>query len=450
MDTKEIDKILTRLFPIHRSLTGPGQEETLQIIQEYIPNMKIYGIKSGEKVYDWVIPQVWTVKEAYIRRQKDGCKICDFNKNNLELMHYSIPFYGKDLEWKDIKEHIHTLPEQPNAIPYVTSYYNKEWGFAMKYNDYDAIEKYSNSNHKYEVCVDTKLEDGEMKYGEIIIPGKTNKTILLSTYICHPSLANDNLSGIVLTIQLVKWLLKRHDCLRHTYRIVFLPETIGSIAYISKVLKPNNVDIVGGYVVTCVGKAGPYTYIRTKKNSLTNEITEYTLATYYNKCYPTRVLPFTDCGSDERQYNFPNVNYPIGSITRTKHSSYPEYHTSLDDQSNISVDVIYSTLDLYKTCLNIFEYANLRYKCPIVCEPHMGKYDLYPKTGVAGKDADIKRKQTRIMMNVLRYSDGELNLLDISKKLNTSIFIVYNIVLSLCEKNILIPVTIEDSLQSTE
>lgn len=422
-----MENIIQELFPIHRSITGDGVRKTLGIIKREIPQLVINSIKSGKEVFDWTIPQEWKVNKAYIKEYDDNGKILiDFFTNNLYLIHYSSSI-NAILSYEELKSHVYTLPEQVNDIPYITSYYGKRtWGFSMSHNEWDTLFK---KEKKYEVVIDTQFKNGYLNYGEIIIQGKTRKTILLSTYICHPSLANDNLSGIVLTIFLAKFLLEKNALspLHYTYRIVFLPETIGSIAYLHDMMITKslftdseiNKTIIGGYVITCVGKKDIITYIQTRKPSLTDKITEYVLHHYYKEI-GFRILDFTHCGSDERQYNYPNVDIPIGSITRAKYSEYIEYHTSADNLSIISADVIRETMQIYEKCLWVFE-NNIKYTCLTFCEPHMIKYNLYPGiSNVSGENSLSNRTNTRLLMNILRYCDGEMDLIDIQNRLTLS------------------------------
>lgn len=426
---EELDRLSTELFPIHRSILGDGTEQTLDILKRELPQMTKYKVPSEQKVFDWEIPKKWTVHCAYIKRKSDGVKIVDFDVNNLHLVQYSCRCWVQDICKEGLSKYVHTLPEQPDAIPYMTSYYNQTWGFCMSHNQWLELS----DTDTYDVYIDTSFKDDFLSYGEICIPGKTSDTILISTYICHPSLANDNLSGILLAIFLTKRLLEQID-LHYSYRIVFLPETIGSIAYIATRLKPEKVNIVGGYVITCVGKDGSYTYIQTRKPSITDKITKFVLDLLVDKS-DISIRDFTECGSDERQYNFPGVDYPIGSITRAKYAEYPEYHTSLDCENDFYI--IASTLEMYMKCLEVFE-MNHRYKCTTICEPHMRKYDLYPRESVAGSNASRERVSSRLLMNILRYSDGDMDLIDLSKKLNESIWNLNNLVRILKESNLLV------------
>ena len=267
---KQMYKLIKRLFPICRSITGNGVRKTLSIIQEEIP-IDQKEIASGTKVFDWTVPDEWNIKDAYVKDEK-GNRIIDFKKSDLHIVGYSIPFRGK-LSLKELKEHLYTLPEQPELIPYITSYYKKIWGFCLAHNVYKKLKK-----GIYEVNIDSTLQPGSLTYGELIIKGKTDEEILISTYICHPSLANNELSGPVISTYLAKYLLNRNEKARYTYRIIFIPETIGSISYLSLHKDHLKKNVVGGYVVTCIGDPGPFSYLQTRQeNTLIDRVTIHAL-----------------------------------------------------------------------------------------------------------------------------------------------------------------------------
>ena len=429
--------ILNELFPIHRSLLGKGTKKTLDIIKSELPDLQIKSVFSGTHVFDWTVPQEWVVKKATIQSLK-GEILLDISWNILHLLQYSTSI-DKQITTNELEKNIHFLKEQPDVIPYVTSYYKKNWGFAMEYNRWKHI-KHNHTN--VIINITTKFYNGYLNYGELNTdpyPGGScpegldvcKKTVLLSTYICHPNLANDNLSGIVVTIELAKWLLQNRKALKYNYRILFLPETIGSVTYLAT---NDYSDIIGGYVVSCVGKGDVYTYIKTPNNSITNKITECVFNQLDNK----NIIDFHNgCGSDERNYNWPGIDLNIGSITRDKHSSYPEYHTSADDLSLISKKTLIESINIYKKCVDLFE-TNCVYTNTKLCEPHMNKYDLYPTTSTAGSNANKDRYNTRVMMNVMRYCDGEHDIIDISRILDINISHVLCIVQILIKKVLLV------------
>jgi len=398
----EQDNILNfayKIFKFPRSLTGDGVRKTLLEIKKIIPGLKIKSIKSKTKVFDWKIPLEWKVNDAYILDPKKN-KICEFKKNNLHLVGYSIPI-KKKLNKNILLEKLYSLPKQPNAIPYLTSYYKRDWGFCISHN-----QKKKLIDGNYKVFIDTKLFRGKMNYGEIILKGKLKKEVLLSTYICHPSMANNEVSGPSVLTFLTKW-LKSLDK-KYTYRIIFIPETIGSIAYIHKNLERLKKNFKYGFIITCVGDQRNYSFLPSKyENSLSDKIALKTLKSQKIKF---KKYNWLDRGSDERQFCSPLVDLPVCSIMRTKHGKYVEYHTSLDKIGKVVTKKgLFQSLNLYKKC--ILNLENLKLPVSnIPCEPQMGKRGLYPTLS-----KKIQPKFTRQLMNVLSYCDGTNTLDDISK-----------------------------------
>ena len=401
MDGSILHDFAKSLWPFNRSLTGEGVRQTLHKIKEIIPELEIKSAKSGKQIFDWVIPKEWKVNDAFIITPT-GQKICDFRVNNLHLMGYSVPFRGK-LTLKQLSSHLHSLPDMPTAIPYVTSYYSSNWSFCISQEERDKLVE-----GLYEVVVDTELFDGDMTYGEVIIRGETEQEILLSTYICHPSMANNELSGPVVTTYLAKWLSTINP--RLSYRIVFVPETIGAINYIHENLQELRTKVIGGYTITCVGDDRSYSFLPTKYgNQDSDKIARYVLR-YLDANYIQ--YEWRHRGSDERQYNAPGVDLPIASIMRTKYHEYPEYHTSLDDLENVVTPA--GLLGGYKaiqTAIKIFE-LNKYYSAVHLCEPQMSKRNLYPSI------SSVKTPITKALMNFLSYSDGTNSVVDIAEKLN--------------------------------
>ncbi len=309
------------LWPINRSITGNGVRESLKIIQSYLPDLKIKEIKTGTKVFDWIVPQEWNVTNAWIKCP-DGRKICDVNDNNLHLVGYSIPI-NKLMDFDELNKHLYSLPEQPDAIPYKTSYYEKRWGFCISQNERDTL-----TTGKYEVYIDSKLSNGSLTYGELIIDGKSSKEVFLSTYICHPSMANNEISGPAVTTFLGDWITKLKNK-RYSYRIIFVPETIGSIAYLSKNLNEMKKNIFAGFNITCVGDNRMYSYLPSRNGyTISDRIAKHILK---NIDPNFKLYKWTDRGSDERQYCSPNIDLPVISMMRSKYGTFKEYHTSLDD-----------------------------------------------------------------------------------------------------------------------
>lgn len=404
-----LESYFDRLFPLNRSLTGNGVRESLKIIQEKIDLLKIHEIPSGTKVFDWEIPNEWNVRSAYIIKP-NGEKICDFQKNNLHLLGYSVPIHQK-MSFQELEKHLYTLEDQPKAIPYVTSYYKKRWGFCLKHEDFLKLPK----TGTYEILIDADLEPGHLTYADAVLEGKAKKEILLSTYICHPSMANNELSGPLMAMSLYEKLKKLPDR-KYTYRFVFSPETIGAIAYLKKYGEHFKENLLAGLIITCVGIEGNYTYKRSKKdNSLTNRIVEHLLKHLQNNNH--KILDFFPKGSDERQYCSPGFNLPVGSLCRVGYYEYPEYHSSLDNKNLISFESIEETAEMYfKICKAIELNEKYINKNPY-CEVQLGKRGLYPD--LSTKDQNQKLMDT--LLYVLAYADGETDLLAIAEKANICI-----------------------------
>ncbi len=392
-------KWATDLFPINRSLTGEGVRETLHYIKNILPELTIKSIPSGEQVFDWKIPNEWNVKDAYIITPK-GKKIANFKENNLHLMGYSTSI-NETISLADLKLKLHTLKNIPNAIPYITSYYSNNWGFCISENEMQKLEE-----GDYKVVIDSKLEKGNLNYAEIIIPGKETKEVLISTYICHPSMANNELSGPVVTMQLVKW-LKEQDKLRYTYRIVFVPETIGSIAYISKNFNHLKKHVIGGFVVTCVGDDNNYSILTSKwGDSLFDKIGLNVLKSHTKDNF--NIYSFLERGSDERQYSSVGVDLPIINLMRSKYGEYKEYHTSLDDLNFISAKGLFGGFEIHRKSIYLLE-NNYKYKVKLPCEPQLGKRGLYPNISTSNT-----QKKIETMMNIIAYLDGDRDLVDVA------------------------------------
>ena len=418
----EIYQFAKELWPINRSITGEGIRLTLERINLHLPDLEIKAVPSGTDVFDWTIPKEWRVNDAYIVTPS-GEKICDFKSNNLHLLGYSIPFEGI-ISLKDLKEHLYTLPDQPDAIPYITSYYKERWGFCLSQDQCDQLE-----DGEYYVKVDTKHFDGVLNYGELIIPGKSSQEIFLSTYICHPSMANNELSGPTVVTYLAKWLLGLKQ-LDYTYRIVFIPETIGSITYLSLNYNDMKKKVISGFNVSCVGDDRAYSYLPSRNgNTLSDDIARHVL-----KHIDSNFKSYTwlDRGSDERQYCAPGIDLPIASIMRTKYGQYPEYHTSLDDLDNVvtptGLDGGYWSI---RKAIEAIE-RNRKYRVTVLGEPQMGKRGLYPTLSTKKSDEQVK-----LMMDLISLCDGKNTLLDIAETLNTPIWDLYELIDKLVELKLL-------------
>ena len=420
----EIHEFAKELWPINRSITGPGVRETLKKIKTHLPNLSIKSIPTGTKVFDWSIPREWKVNEAYIIAP-NGEKICDFSTNNLHLLGYSSPFEGR-LTLNELKEYLHTLPDQPNAIPYVTSYYQERWGFCLTHEQYKKL-----TDGLYYVRVDTDLFDGALNFGELLIKGKKDKEILLSTYICHPSMANNEISGPAVLTFLAKWVTQQKKS-EYSYRFIFVPETIGSIAYLSFNYEEMKSKVFAGFNVSCVGDNRSYSFLPSRTgDTLSDQVGRHVL-TWIDTNYKS--YSWLDRGSDERQYCAPGIDLPVASIMRTKFGQYPEYHTSLDDLINVvtpkGLDGGYWALH---RAIEAIE-KNKKYKVTVLCEPQMGRRGLYPTLSTKKSTEQVK-----LMMDFISLCDGESFLLEIADRLAVPIWELYELVNQL-EKQDLIKV----------
>jgi aminopeptidase-like protein len=434
---KEIDKYLKKLFPITRSITGEGNRKTLKILQEIIP-LEIKEYPTGQKVYDWEIPKEWNIQDGWIKDSL-GNKIIDFKKNNLHIVSYSQPIYKK-LKLQELKEHLHYLKNLSDAIPYRTSYYNENWGFCLSYDDYQKYFENLDDNEEFEVFIDSKFKNGSLTIGELLIEGRSKKEYLISCYICHPSMANDSLSGVIATTFIARELLKIKDKLEHSYRIIFLPETIGAIAYLA-----NNEEqmkkIETGLVITTCGGPGTFGYKASLNekhwiNQMVEDIFEKNNINYIK-------YPFDVHGSDERQYSSQGFRINCVTITKDKYYEYDFYHTSLDNLNFVKPTAIKKSVDLYLELLNLMD-KNIYYKNNYPNgEVMLSKHDLYPKTG----GALLPNKNISalsIILESLFYFDGTIGLYEMSKKLNINIDLIYKALRKLENKGILQRVLINE------
>ena len=392
MTGDEIYDFGLRLWSINRSITGEGVRETLKLIKSKISNLKIHSVKTGTLAFDWTVPKEWRVKEAFIITP-DGKKICDFTVNNLHLVGYSIPYEGS-VSLEVLQQHLHSLPDQPTAIPYVTSYYEKRWGFCISDEQRQRLKP-----GQYQVVVNTSLFDGELNYGEVFIKGETDNEIFLSTYICHPSMANNELSGPILVTYLAKWLQQREN-LRKSYRIVFVPETIGSICYLSQNYRTLKEKVEAGFNVTCVGDERCFSFLPSRTgNTLSDQVAKHVLKWEVGSFVEYSWL---DRGSDERQYCSPGIDLPIASIMRTKYGKYDEYHTSLDTFGNVVTQKgLQKSFDIYIKVLELLE-QNKTYRSKFLGEPNLGKRGLYPTLSNNSLVSDVK-----LLCDFLSLCDGE-------------------------------------------
>ena len=388
------------LFPICRSITGEGVRETLRYIQGLVPELEIHEVASGTKAFDWIVPDEWNIHDAYIL-DSDGNRIVDFRDNNLHIVGYSVPT-DVTLSLNELQKHLYSSLQRPDAIPYVTSYYEKRWGFCLSHNQRQQL-----SPGMYRAVIDSTLAPGSLTYGEVILPGREEKEILLSTYVCHPSLANNEISGPVVMSALVRWLARQKDR-RYSYRIVLIPETIGSIVYISRHLSELKKRVIAGFNLTCIGDERAYTYLSSRTgNTLADRIALHVLGhlapEFINYSFAKR-------GSDERQYCSPGVNLPMVTLMRSRFGDYPEYHTSDDDLSVISASGLAGGFNVARHCLASLE-ANESLRTTICCEPQLSRRNLIPTLGGGTEPIEIRR----LLQSVLAYGDGDNDLLSIAE-----------------------------------
>lgn len=397
----EIAATFDRLWPILRSLTGAGVRETHDILGELLP-LERFEIPSGTPVFDWTVPPEWVVREAYVVTP-GGRRILDVRENTLHLVNYAVPFRGQ-LSLEELEPHLYSLPDQPDAVPYVTSYYTPRWGFCLAHRERERLPE----GH-YEVVVDTEHLDGSrggsLTLSEAVLPGETDEEVLLSTYTCHPSLANNELSGPLVTAFLYRR-LALWERRRYTYRFVFAPETIGALAYLKLRGDLLKRHLVAGYVVTCAGDDAPFTYKRSRRgDTLADRAALHVLSRFPD----TKVRAFFPQGSDERQYGSPGFDLPVGSIMRSMYGTYSEYHTSLDNRDFISFAALQGTVDVYERVLRALEHNGRFRNLAPYGEPNLGKRGLYPERGT-------ERPEERVAATlwVLNYSDGLHDLLQIA------------------------------------
>jgi aminopeptidase-like protein len=418
---KNIYDLIERMYPICRSITGSGVRDTLKIIRTEIP-VKVKEIESDTKVFDWVIPKEWNIKDAYIENSK-GKRIIEFKNNNLHVINYSVPV-KKTVSLKELKEHLFSLPNHPDWIPYRTTYYDEEWGFCLSHNQLLALK-----DEKYEVVIDCSLEKGHLTYGELLIKGMIRDEVLISTHICHPSMCNDNLSGIAVAAFLAKYLSQTEN--RYSYRFLFIPGTIGSITWLALNEKKTK-KIKHGLVLTGLGDSGSITYKKSRQgNAEIDRVTEYVLkrsGEHYS------IIDFYPFGYDERQYCSPGFNLPMGTFMRSTHGNYPEYHTSADNLKFIKPDKLNDSLQKIKSVIEILEgnktFINLNPKC----EPQLGKRGIYKAMNEVGED---KAKLQMAILWVLNLSDGSNSLLDIAKKSTFEFELIRNASTILLKNNLL-------------
>jgi aminopeptidase-like protein len=393
------------LFPDCRSLTGDGVRRTLAYLGELIPELRVVEVPSGTTAFDWSVPNEWNIRGAYLEHIETGRRVVDFAESNLHVVAYSLPV-DTVLTRAELEPHLHSIPDVPHAIPYITSFYEPRWGFCLTHS-----ARLNLPDGTYRAVIDATLTPGSLTYGEVILPGREAGEVLLSTYVCHPSLANNELSGPVLATALARELAQRDR--RWTYRIVFVPETIGSIVYISRHLEALRRAVIAGFVLTCVGDERAVSFMPSRRGgTLADRVAQHILR---RDAPAFRTYSFHQRGSDERQYCSPGVDLPVCSVMRTKYHEYPEYHTSLDDLSVISPTGLQGAYDLHLAMIDVLE-ANRTYRAVWPCEPQLGKRNLYPTLGTRGGGTSA-----RLLVDFLAYCDGTEDVLSIADRLDVDV-----------------------------
>lgn len=416
----EMHGLITELYPICRSITGNGFRESMQLLKKYIP-LETHEVTSGTQVYDWTVPKEWNIRDAFVKNSK-GEKVIDFKRSNLHLVSYSVPIHKKVL-LNELREHLFSLTEHPDWIPYRTSYYQENWGFCVSHQTLKSLV-----DEEYEVYIDSSLEQGYLTYGEYYLAGKTSDEVLISTHCCHPSLCNDNLSGMALATFLANHLSSLS--LIYSYRFIFIPATIGSITWLQ--LNENQVSrIKHGLVVACVGDSGKSTYKKSRRGDA--EVDKAVMHVLKHSGQEYEIIDFYPYGYDERQYCSPGFNLPFGSLTRTPNNRYPEYHTSADSLDFVKPEFLADSFLKYLKVINILEknkkYININPKC----EPQLGKRGLY---GAFGGKKDPEQYELA-MLWVLNYSDGQHTILDIAEKSGYPFEVIHKVAEVLVEVNLL-------------
>lgn len=417
---REIYAFAEEAYPICRSITGDGVRETLAILRRLIP-LEVHEVATGTQVFDWTVPKEWTIRDAYVKNAR-GERVIDFRRHNLHVLNYSIPVHQK-LSLSELRPHLHTLPEQPDLIPYRTSYYKQQWGLCLAHRQLEGLEE-----GEYEVLIDSTLEPGHLTYGELFLPGESPETVLVSAHVCHPSLANDNLSGIGVAAYLARALADLH--LRYSYRFLFIPGTIGSITWLARNQEAAR-QVRHGLVAANLGDGGPFHYKKSRRGDC--EIDGVVCRVLEEANEPHEIERFVPFGYDERQYCSPGFDLAVGSLTRTPWGRYPEYHTSADNLDLVRPEHLGESLRRYLEVVHLLEH-NRRYRnLNPCCEPQLGRRGLYRAIG--GSDAGRERELA--ILWVLNLSDGQHSLLDVAERAGIRFEVVLDAAKALLEADLL-------------
>jgi len=394
----EVLAFAKEIFPINRSLTGEGVRETLKKISGQLPGLRLHEVRSGTPAFDWTVPQEWEISEAFVE-DESGSRVIDFANHNLHVVGYSTPV-DVTLSLQELQNHLHSIPEKPDAIPYVTSYYADRWGFCLTHRQRTSLRE-----GKYRAVIRSRKFDGVMNYADLLIPGRSSKEVLLSTYVCHPSMANNEVSGPAVLTQIGKWLLTASR--RYTYRLIFAPETIGAIHYLSQHLEHLQSTVIAGFNVSCVGDDRNYSLVSSRKGqTLADRVAMKVLS----ELTPTPVHhSFLERQSDERQYGSALVDLPFVALSRTKYGCYDEYHTSLDDFNVVTASGLEGGFRMISACIEAIE-GNRTLIATMPCEPQLGKRGLYPTLGGGRVSASVDA-----LLNVHAYCDGRTDLLEVAR-----------------------------------